>query len=134
MSTMHAGEPAAALLRLLEMGIEPYQVTSSVSAVLNQRLLRLLCPDCGDTSGQTPRAVGCPHCLQSGYRGRTLVAELIELDGDLRKALLNRADLDNLQAILHQRGHMALRHHAMQLVRDGRTTHEEVWRVCGQDT
>ena len=132
MSTMHSGTPAGALLRLLEMGIEPYQVTSSISVVINQRLVRRLCGDCkceGDHGTFGP--AGCEKCLQTGFRGRALITEMVRLDGDLRKAILAKADLDELRAILDARGHMTMLHDGQRLVAKGITTQEEVEKVCG---
>jgi type II secretory ATPase GspE/PulE/Tfp pilus assembly ATPase PilB-like protein len=96
MSTMHSGTPAGALLRLLEMGIEPYQVTSSVSAVVNQRLLRKLCPGCKqlDKNSGSYTHGQCDKCLHTGFNGRALISEMIQLDSELRKAILAKADLE----------------------------------------
>ncbi|MCE5325477.1 MAG: GspE/PulE family protein [Planctomycetaceae bacterium] len=126
LSTMHSGSPASALLRLLEMGVEAYQVTSSVSAVINQRLLRRLCLACRG------RDTNCPRCLGTGFSGRALIAEMIQLDGDLRKALLAKADIDTLRDILARKGHMNLLQNGMHLVQTGVTTREELLRVCGR--
>jgi len=143
MSTMHSGTPAGALLRLLEMGIEPYQVTSSVSAVLNQRLVRKLCSKCkraepqtsvrGKDRGQTPafEAVGCDDCFNTGYKGRVLIAEMVQLDSQLRKAILAKADLDELERILESKGHTNMLTDGERLVSDGITTQEELNKVCG---
>ena len=132
MSTMHSGTPAGGFLRLLEMGIEPYQVTSSVSAILNQRLVRKLCPKCKRKSkGGLFEAAGCAECLETGYRGRVLISEIVELDGELRKAILAKADMDELEEILEKRGHMNMAHDGNQLVSKGITTQEEVNKVCG---
>ena len=133
MSTMHSGSPAGALLRLLEMGIEPYQVTSSIQAVLNQRLVRRLCMKCKtkDTETGLFKAVGCDECFNTGFKGRALVAELVELDGQLRKAILAKADLDELENILTARGHMNVIQNATGLINQGITTHSEVGKVCG---
>ncbi len=124
MSTMHSGTPAGALLRLLEMGIEPYQVTSSVSAVLNQRLIRKICEHCG-------RPEGCEQCFNTGFSGRMLIAEFVRLDGELRKAVLDRADAETLEEILGRRGHMNMFQNGMRLVNEGLTTQAELNRVCG---
>jgi len=134
MSTMHSGSPAGALIRLLEMQIEPYQVTSSVSAVLNQRLVRKLCDECKKKDSRMGgfAAAGCEHCLGTGYKGRSLIAEMVHLDGDLRKAVLKRADLDELGEILTRRGHMNLAQDGRRLVACGITTQEEIDRVCGE--
>ena len=133
LSTLHSGTPAGALLRLLEMGIEPYQVTSSISAVVSQRLLRKLCDRCKrtDSPAGAARCVGCEACLQTGYLGRTLIAEMVRLDGELRRAVLAKADLEQLESLIAARGHMTMRQYGARLVSEGITTAEELRRVCG---
>jgi type II secretory ATPase GspE/PulE/Tfp pilus assembly ATPase PilB-like protein len=133
MSTMHSGTPAGAFLRLLEMGIEPYQVTSSVSAVLNQRLVRKLCNKCKRKIGNTGlfEATGCGDCFNSGYKGRVLIAEMVQLDSQLRKAILAKADLEELEALLMCKGHTSMFADGQRLVTDGITTKEELNKVCG---
>lgn len=133
MSTLHSGTPAGALLRLLEMGIEPYQVTSSISAVLNQRLVRKLCNKCKRKSEQTGllEAVGCEDCFNTGYKGRALIAEIVQLDSHLRKALLAKADLEELEALLMSKGHTSMFADGQRLVSEGITTQEELNKVCG---
>ncbi len=133
MSTMHSGSPAGCLLRLLEMGIEPYQVTSSVSAVLNQRLVRRLCEKCKRKENDgTFTAQGCEECFDTGYKGRVLIAEMVRLDGELRKAILAKADMEALGKILASRGHMDMAHDGRRLVAEGITTIEEIDRVVGE--
>jgi type II secretory ATPase GspE/PulE/Tfp pilus assembly ATPase PilB-like protein len=132
MSTMHSGTPAGALLRLLEMGIEPYQVTSSISAVVNQRLVRKLCDKCRRQSGDGRfEPVGCDACLGTGYHGRVLIADMVRLDTDLRKAILAKADLDELEALLQARGHATILADGRRLVEAGVTTQNELWKACG---
>jgi general secretion pathway protein E len=132
MSTMHSGSATAALLRLLEMGIEPYQVTSSVSAVLNQRLLRRLCDKCKkQTRTKAFEPAGCDECLGTGFRGRMLIAELVRLDSPLRKAILAKTDTDELERILSDRGHTGMLEDGGRLVAEGLTTQEELDRACG---
>jgi type II secretory ATPase GspE/PulE/Tfp pilus assembly ATPase PilB-like protein len=131
MSTLHSGTPAGALLRLLEMGIEPYQVTSSVSAVVSQRLIRRLCDKCKKAQEDRFVPVGCPACLGTGFHGRVLIAEMVHLDSGLRKALLGKADLDELQTLLTTRGHTGLMAHGRRLVEAGITTQDELWKACG---
>jgi len=142
MSTMHSGSPAGALLRLLEMGIEPYQVTSSISAVLNQRLVRRLCEKCRKSAdseqktaseGRQPEyeATGCDECFHTGYKGRALIAEIVQLDSPLRKAILAKSDLDELEQVLRDRGHTAMFADGKRLVDEGVTTQEELNTVCG---
>ena len=135
MSTMHSGTPAGALLRLLEMGIEPYQVTSSISAVLNQRLVRKLCKRCKrKVETGVFEAVGCDDCFNTGFKGRVLIAEMVQLDGRLRKAILAKSDLDELEAILKSKGHTNMLEDGKRLVNDGITTQDELNKVCGIGT
>ena len=142
MSTMHSGSPAGALLRLLEMGIEPYQVTSSISAVLNQRLVRKLCEKCRKpadseqktaSEGRQPEyeATGCDECFNTGYKGRALIAEIVQLNSPLRKAILAKADLDELEHLLRDKGHTTMFADGKRLVDEGVTTQEELNTVCG---
>jgi len=133
MSTMHSGTPAGAFLRLLEMGIEPYQVTSSVSAVLNQRLVRKLCKECKRKIKKTGlfEAVGCDVCFNTGYKSRVLIAEMVQLDSQLRKAILAKADLEELEALLMCKGHTSMLADGERLISEGITTQEELNKVCG---
>lgn len=134
-STMHSGSPAGALLRLLEMGVEPYQLTSSILAVANQRLVRRLCEHCRRPAGDGRRAeaVGCDACLDTGYRGRLPLAQLVEMDGSLRQAVLDRADRDRLETLIAQRGQQTLRQAGRALVWRGWTTDQELLAVLGPD-
>ena len=131
MSTLHSGSPAGALLRLLDMGLEPYQITSSIIAVLNQRLLRKLCPQCKTDDNTAP---GCPACLHTGYHGRALIAQAVQIDTPLRSALLNRADLTQLQTIIADHDHLTIRDHAQQLLDQGITSPEELNKLSALKT
>jgi general secretion pathway protein E len=132
MSTMHSATTAAAILRLLEMGIEPYQVTSSVSAVLNQRLVRRLCDNCKrPVDNGVFEHTGCDKCLGTGFKGRILIAEIMRLDGCLRKAILAKTDSNELEKILDERGHKNMLEDGLRLVREGFTTQAELDKVCG---
>ncbi|MGA2916722.1 MAG: GspE/PulE family protein [Sedimentisphaerales bacterium] len=133
MSTMHSGTPAAGFLRLLEMGIEPYQITSSLSAILNQRLVRKLCDKCRkkNEKKESFEAVGCNDCLNTGYKGRTLIAEIVELNSELRKAIAQKIDLEKLETMLKNQGHTNMFTDGKRLVSEGITTVDELNRVCG---
>ncbi len=133
MSTMHSGTPSGALLRLLEMGIEPYQVTSSISAVVSQRLVRRLCESCRRQTDGSYEPVGCDACLGTGFKGRVLIAEMVQLDSDLRKAILAKADLEELEAVLRSKGHATILDDGRRLVEAGVTTQTELNRACGAD-
>ena len=132
MSTMHSGNCSGALLRLLEMNIEPYQVTSGVSAILNQRLVRKLCESCKTEMQEGAyEPCGCEKCHNTGFHGRVLLAEMVELDGQLRKTILQQTDMEGLEATLESRGHMKLIQDGRRLVNAGITTNAEIERVCG---
>jgi type II secretory ATPase GspE/PulE/Tfp pilus assembly ATPase PilB-like protein len=133
MSTMHSGAPAGAFLRLLEMGIEPYQVTSGVAAVLNQRLIRRLCEKCKQKNQATGLfdSAGCDDCLNTGYKGRVLIAEMVQMNGQLRRAILAKADADQIDGILKESGHANIREDGRRLIERGITTEEELNKACG---
>lgn len=86
-STLHARDSLGVVPRLLEMGVQPYQLAASLSGVIYQRLLRQLCPECQ----QEGEPVGCPACRQSGFRGRAAVPELLTVDQEFRQAILSLA-------------------------------------------
>jgi len=112
--TLHAASPGGAIARLVEMGMEPYQVTSALYAVLAQRLLRKRNPE------------------GPGYRGRVPVAELAIMNAEVREAVMRRSDADSLQRLIAQRpGHLPLRKNAQALVESGVTDVGEVERVLG---
>jgi len=131
LSTLHSGSPAGALLRLLEMGVEPYQVTSSILAVVNQRLLRKLCSHCKQQDPATDlwNAVGCEKCFGTGYHERTLVAEMLQMTPALREAILAKADADTLKTTLEQNQYATLAASGRRLVEKGITTQAELTRV-----
>ena len=122
-STLHAGSSCGVISRLLEMGIEPYLLTSSLRLILNQRLLRKNCPKC--------KGNGCADCNNTGYQGRLLLLEAMVLNEDMRRAILNRADRTTLEEIFVNNGGITLVIHAIAVVKEGQTTREEVLRVLG---
>jgi type II secretory ATPase GspE/PulE/Tfp pilus assembly ATPase PilB-like protein len=130
-STLHAGSACGVVGRLLEMGVEPYLLTSGIKGILNQRLLRRLCENCRRPAGPTWTAVGCDSCLGTGYRGRFLIAELLVPDAALRRAILAKADTDALEAVEAESGWQTIRAAADAAVTAGQTTAEEVVRVLG---
>lgn len=132
-STLHAGSAAGVISRLLDMGIEPYLLTSGLKGILNQRLLRRLCETC-----QPPRAeksaTDCQICSGSGYRGRLLVAELLLMNATTRRAILAKADTDGLEQAARQSDWQTIRESAQAAVAAGLTTLAEVDRVLGPKT
>lgn len=146
LSTLHTNDAPGALTRLLELGVAPYLVASTVEAVLAQRLVRRLCPVCGlaDPSGAAGlrqldgdstgaescrRAVGCASCRGTGYRGRIGIYELLVMDDDLRAELLRQPDIGVVRRRAVDRGMRTLRADGARLVRAGLTTIDEVVRV-----
>jgi general secretion pathway protein E len=121
--TLHAGSACGVIGRLLDMGVEPYLLTSAIKGILNQRLLRRLCDDC--------RGAGCERCGGAGFRGRLLIAELLTPDAALRRAILAKSDADELESVAATTGWRTIRAAADATVADGRTTADEVTRVLG---
>ncbi|MFK7740524.1 MAG: GspE/PulE family protein [Planctomycetota bacterium] len=126
-STLHARSAAEVFARLLEMGVEPFVMTTTIRGVLAQRLLRKLCAACGNRQG-----AACEDCQGAGYVGRQLVAEWLPMSPGLRQAILARGDGEALTAAADNSGFASLRDSAEQLLQRGITTQEEVDRVLGQ--
>jgi len=150
-STLHTNDAASAATRLIDMGIEPFLVASSVVAVLAQRLIRKVCPDCkqayqpddeelirlGVVPGKTKptfyRGTGCPACTQTGYRGRTGIHELLVLDDEIRRLIGNKADAAAIRQSAVSRGMVLLKEEAAEKIFAGITTTEEVMRMTQQE-
>ena len=147
-STLHTNDAASAVTRLIDMGIEPFLVTSSVIAIIAQRLVRVLCPKCKEAS--TPddeslanlgvdkkqlenhvlyRKQGCAACMNTGYRGRTAIFEILILDDPLKRLILKTSDSNQIQDEAMRRGMTNLLQDGAQKVLAGVTTIEEVFRV-----
>lgn len=122
LSTMHCGDAAECLARLVEMGIAPYQVVSALNAVLAQRLVRCVCRACA--------GAGCDACTGVGYRGRKACAALLTMDAELHAAVLAPAPIATLRA-LSERRYGSLAQDAQRLIAAGDTTADEVARVLG---
>lgn len=125
LTSLHSGSPAEALVRLREMGLPPYQLTSTIAAVLAQRLVRTVCAACPAGAAQRE----CPKCLGTGYAGRTAVGHLVEMTPALRQAVLDGGDATDLARPEIAPG--SLRADAERVLAAGRTTMDEVRRVLG---
>ncbi len=121
LSTLHTNDAPSAVVRLIDLGVEPFLVASSLAAVLAQRLVRRVHAPCG--------GMGCDECLRTGYRGRTGVFELLVVDGPLRGLIVARAGSLDLKAAAQRYGMITLREAGTALVAQGLTTAEEVGRV-----
>jgi len=120
-STIHAGSACGVFSRLLEMGIEPYQITGAVTAVLAQRLPRRLCAACGGR--------GCDSCRSTGFDGRLLLAEFASMSSDLAEGIRGHMRLQDLQAIALRQGMVPLARQGQRAVEASLTTEQEVRRV-----
>jgi type IV pilus assembly protein PilB len=144
LSTMHTNDAASTISRLVDMGIEPFLVSSSVVGVTAQRLLRRICPEC-KTSYQSDRAemdvlklrepitlyrgTGCSNCNHTGYRGRIAIHEILQVTGQIRDLIDKRASMDHVRNIASKQGTTTLRSNSDELVRKGVTTVEELLKV-----
>jgi type II secretory ATPase GspE/PulE/Tfp pilus assembly ATPase PilB-like protein len=145
-STLHTNDAAGAVTRLVDMGVEPYLVASSLEAVLAQRLVRVLCPHCkavDDTPialsyktrlgipGKTTiyRAVGCRECRQTGYFGRHAIFEWMDTNPEIRQMMLANASTDAIRDAARRSGMTTLADDGCRLVQTGVTTIEEVLSV-----
>ena len=148
LSTLHTNTAAGAVIRMQDMGVESYLITSSVNGVLAQRLVRTLCGHCKEAYEPGPelrvstglarfcppgqriyRAVGCEHCRQSGYRGRTGIHELFVLDEPMRRAIIDGRDANALNTLAAQSGMLSLFEDGLRKVAAGVTTLDELARV-----
>ncbi|MBM4268641.1 MAG: type II secretion system protein GspE [Deltaproteobacteria bacterium] len=148
-STLHTNDSFGALSRLVDMGIEPFLVSSSLNGVMAQRLVRRVCTACREpeTSGvSTERELGiptgspiyragsgCEACKGTGYRGRTGIHELMLVDDDVRSLVMQRSDAAAIRRLATGRGMRTLRDDGAQKVVDGATTVAEILRVTQED-
>ncbi len=124
-STLHTNDAMSAVTRLIDLGVEPYLVAASLSVVLAQRLVRTICATCTGTPGATP----CPTCLGSGYKGRTGIFELLQIDETVRTAISSGEPLAKLRDLARAAGMRSLADEGQALIAAGRTTAVEVERV-----
>lgn len=131
-TTLHAGSCAQVLTRLLEMRLEPHLLTSALTALFAQRLVRRLCAACAvDGGAGRRRAVGCPACHGTGYRGRAPLVEHATLGPALRQAVLERQDEAALGEHLRAQGQQGLAERGLALAAAGATSVAELERVLG---
>jgi type II secretion system protein E len=145
-STLHTNDSPGALTRLVDMGVEPYLVASSLESVLAQRLVRLLCPQCKmeDDSPAVQalkeriellqgapifRAAGCRNCRQTGYHGRHGIFEMLSIDHKIRQMILKNCSSSEIREAARRNGLRTLSDDGWRLVRQGITTPEEILRV-----
>ncbi len=130
LATVHTNDAPSSVTRLIDMGVEPFLLASSLLGVLAQRLVRRLCPECrrrGDDG--LWHAVGCPACSKSGYKGRTGVYELMVVDPSVQALIHGRASEHELIAAARAAGLRSMREDGQRLLQDGSTSPEELIRV-----
>lgn len=149
LSTLHTNDAPGALTRLLDMGVEPYLVASSVIGIIAQRLVRLICPHCRISyqvvSGARERLTlgigegeplnlyrgrGCVHCNHTGYRGRMAILETVVMNRELEQLVIKKAPTEVLRAAAGRAGMLSLLQDGYAKVREGKTTLAEVLRVA----
>jgi type IV pilus assembly protein PilB len=149
-STLHTNDAPSAMTRLMDMGIKPFLVASSVQAIMAQRLIRIICPDCRtedpnpdrklmrllrfndqELEGKTiMKGAGCKRCNGSGYRGRKGIFEMLELNNEIRELAFNRAPLTQLRKAARATGMRGLMEDGKLKILRGITTPEEIARVA----
>jgi type IV pilus assembly protein PilB len=151
-STLHTNDAASALTRLIDMGIEPFLISSSVIGVIAQRLVRVICEKCkeeyipgedilyglkikdrlnNDSKIKLYRGKGCSFCKNTGYYGRTSIYELIVLDEEIKSLIVTKASSNVINELALKNGMKTLKDSGMEKVLQGITTIEEVLRVAG---
>jgi type II secretory ATPase GspE/PulE/Tfp pilus assembly ATPase PilB-like protein len=147
-STLHTNDAASAITRLLDMGIEPYLAASSIEAILAQRLVRVICPNCKEPCEPEPETItavkslmhvdnldevyhgrGCIKCRFTGFQGRTAIAELLLISDEIREMTINRRHASEIDARARSEGMTSLFLAGMEKVHQGITTYEEVLKV-----
>jgi general secretion pathway protein E len=129
LATLHTNDSAAAVTRLLDMGIEPFLLSSSLLGVVAQRLVRKLCPVCKQKDGEHWHAVGCDKCGHTGYQGRVGVYELLLTTDQIRAQIHDRGSEADIRATAQRNGMRTMREDGERWLADGTTTQEELLRV-----
>lgn len=144
LSTLHTNDAMSAVMRLCDMGIEQYLVTSALSGVVAQRLLKRVCPECSEdhllsedearmtglpVGTVTKRGRGCMSCGNTGYSGRIAIYEFVLVSKELRKAILSGATMDELLDVAKKQGMISLKDSCKELLLNGITSCKEAVRV-----
>jgi type IV pilus assembly protein PilB len=144
LSTLHTNDAASTIVRLIDMGVAPYMVATSLIGVVAQRLVKVICPKCRrprmsneeenklmhiSESVQIFDAVGCPECNNTGYKGRTAIHEIIHCTSGISTLIAESAGKEQLEEAAKRNGTRLLRDNVSELVQAGRTTIDELVRV-----
>ena len=133
LSTLHTNDAAGGAVRLIDMGVDPYLVASTVLAFAAQRLVRVICPDCRESYESEKeirfRGTGCKKCNNSGFHGRMAICELLPLTPEIQELVLQKASASQIRAKADELGMDTLVEDGWKKVRNGFTTREEILRV-----
>lgn len=144
LSTLHTNDAASSIVRLIDMGVAPYMVGSSVNCVVAQRLVKKLCPDCkrrrdikpeesallkDDSITELYEPVGCPRCGNTGYKGRTAIYEIIEIDSDLRRMVSEGRTTEEIRDFAKAHGATFLEDSIRTVIKNGITSISEFYRL-----
>jgi len=140
LSTLHTNDAAGAATRLVEMDVEPFLVSSSVVGILAQRLVRRICEGCkekgtGKQGGGREEfyGKGCPRCMNTGYKGRIGIFELLVLDEKIRELIVSKSSAEEIRRYARSHGMTPIREDGLRRVLEGLTTLEEVVRVTQEE-
>lgn len=148
LSTLHTNDAPSAVTRLIDMGIEPFLITSAVRAIIAQRLIRLVCPVCREQYVPVPEqlekwgispdrmsgstffnSTGCDKCLNTGYKGRIGIYEFMKLTEPIKNLILQTSDSNQIRSLALQEGMISLREFGLNEVMKGKSTVDEILRV-----
>lgn len=144
-STLHTNDAPATIMRLIDMGVKPYLISTSVKGIVAQRLVRTICPHCKESYPITPaekeilniseditlfRGAGCKKCYESGYLGRTSIHEIMKMTTEIRKEIETTESTDLIREAANKQGMKTLEDNCRDLVIQGKTTVEEMLRVA----
>ncbi|GAA0127005.1 GspE/PulE family protein [Clostridium sp. CTA-19] len=147
LSTLHTNDAPSTIIRLIDMGIEPYLIATSIVGVISQRLIRIVCPNCSENYEATSyekkllnidvnekviikRKIGCNKCNKTGYKGRVGVFEIMEIDQEIREYITNGESIDNITKLAIKKGMTTIRDACISKVLDKTTTIEELIRIA----
>lgn len=153
LSTLHTNDSASSVTRLMDMGVEPFLVASSIIGIMAQRLIRTVCKNCAESyepgdfeleqlgisrdqirGKRIYRAIGCSSCSQTGYSGRMGIHEILQVDDDVRTLITKIVDAMTIKKAAMRKGMLSLREAGVKEILQGKTTFEEVLSITQEDT
>ena len=142
LSTIHTNNAILTISRLINMGIDPYLIASSLNLVIAQRLVRKLCPVCKEIDSAYPlknkdirvyKKKGCPECMHTGFKGRAAIYEMLEVDENISKLIYQNADESKITEYAHENGMLFLRDSAIEKLEAGITSYDEISEYLSEE-